>query len=89
MVVLAGVAVSYERGASLALSQSIWAKQFVGPGLFPARKVTDLYRKPSMLTCEQSVKPSEAELGLMARLKTIKRFLLYHSEAWIHVWTCM
>ncbi|KAJ1465841.1 hypothetical protein T484DRAFT_1647690 [Baffinella frigidus] len=31
---------------------SIWAHQFVEPGLIFARKLTDLYRKPSMSTCE-------------------------------------
>ena len=37
---------------SLALAQSIWAHQFGQPGLFPAPKLTDLYRKCSMSTLE-------------------------------------
>jgi hypothetical protein len=36
----------------LALSQSIWARRFGGPGLFSAQKLTGLYWKPSMSTWE-------------------------------------
>ena len=39
------------------LSQSIWAHQFGCFGLFPALKLTDLYREPSMLTWKKSVIP--------------------------------
>jgi len=45
---------------SPALSQTFWAHQFGEPGLFPAPKLTGLYRKPSMPTYKNSSKPSEA-----------------------------
>ena len=34
------------------LSQSIWSCQFCEIELFPARKLSNLYRRPSMATCE-------------------------------------
>jgi hypothetical protein len=34
----------------LTLSQSIWAHQLGEPGLFPAPKLTDLYRRPSIMS---------------------------------------
>ena len=42
----------------LALSQSVWALKIDEPGLFPAAKMTDLYRKPSMSTSAQSMSTS-------------------------------
>ena len=33
-----------------AVCRSIWAHQFVDPGLFAAPKLTDVYREPTMST---------------------------------------
>jgi hypothetical protein len=53
---------SFQAPQSLALSQSVWPKRFGEPGLFPAPKLTGLYREPSVSTSGESVNPSEAAL---------------------------
>ena len=39
-------------GGDLSRSQSICAHRFDEPGLVPPPKLTDVYRKPSISTCE-------------------------------------
>jgi len=41
----------------------LWSRQSGETGYLPALKLTDLYSRPSMRTCEQSVTRIEADLG--------------------------
>ena len=45
------------------LSRFSLAHQFGEPGLFSAPEITDLYRRPGLMTCKKLFSPDDAEMA--------------------------